>query len=217
MFLILLFIICLACVIVYTKKQDKENEYQKYKKEKFSNLSQNINVEPDVLSYKEKNTKEYKIAGVTFENENGKDIQKEIKKILREYISEGLIDKEDMYGGYTNSEIKEMDIEVSQFEDISFNAILKEATFENQPCVKVYMERADKNTYTHVGYIPKRYNQIQEVIGILHNNSDINLELYVVGGKIKQCETEIDDDYEEKITIETIELDYGLRLYVEYK
>lgn len=44
--------------------------------------------------------KSYKLSGVTYNNENGKDIQKEIAKILRKYVAEGIIDKDDMYLGY---------------------------------------------------------------------------------------------------------------------
>lgn len=166
---------------------------------------------------KNSNIKEYKLAGVTYKNEDNKDIQKEIKKILREYINEGIIDKEDMFLGYTNSDIKDMAIEVSQYEDITFNAKLKEDIFENKPCVKVYIERADGQTYTHIGYIPKRYNQIQEVIDILNNYNNIKLNLYIVGGKIKECQIDYDDDYNEKFYVETTELDYGFRLFIEYK
>lgn len=73
--------------------------------------------------------KSYKLSGVTYNNENGKDIQKEIAKILRKYVAEGIIDKDDMYLGYGNSDIKDMDIVVSQYEDIAFNAKIKKDIF----------------------------------------------------------------------------------------
>ena len=161
--------------------------------------------------------KEYKIAGVTFKNENKKDIQKEIKKILREYIAEGYIDKDDMYLGYTNADIKDMALEVSQYEDIEFDAKIKEDFFDNKPCVKVYIKRADGVTYTHIGYIPKKYKQIEEVLDILNNHEIKSTKLYVVGGNIKECEIEYDDEYKEHFYVETKSLDYGLRLFIEYK
>lgn len=161
-------------------------------------------------------TKQYKIAGTTFNNENNKDIQKELKKILKEYINEGYINKDDMYLGYSTSDIKNMDLEVSQFEDIKFNAKLKEDIFENKPCIKVYIKRADNITYTHIGYIPKRYNQIEEVSEIINNYHIKELSLYIVGGTIKKCQVEEDDEYNEHFYVETISLDYGLRLFIEY-
>lgn len=160
--------------------------------------------------------KSYKLSGVTYNNENGKDIQKEISKILRKYVSEGIINKEDMYLGYENSDIKAMDIAVSQYEDIAFNAKIKKDTFNGKPCIKVYIENADKKTYTHIGYIPKTHKQIQEVIDIIDNNKNIVLTLYVTGGKNKRCRVETDDDYNEKYYVETIELTYGFNLFIEY-
>lgn len=160
--------------------------------------------------------KSYKLSGVTYDNENGKDIQREIAKILRKYVSEGLIDKEDMFLGYDNSDIKDMDICVSQYENIAFNAKIKKDTFEGKTCVKVYIENADKKTYTHIGYIPKKHKQIQEVIDIINNNENIGLTLYVTGGKNKRCRVETDDEYNEKYYVETVELTYGFNLFIEY-
>ena len=42
------------------------------------------------------------------------------------------------------------------------------------------------------------------------------LSLYIVGGKIKQCQLEENDEYNEHFFVETITLDYGLRLFIEY-
>lgn len=190
------------------KKNDLDQET-----ERFLN---NLNI-PKSEPIKTFQTKEYKLAGVTYKNEDGKDIQKEIKKILREYVSDEIITKDEMYGGYSNSEIKDMDISVSQYEDISFDAKLKEDIFEDSPCVKVYIKRSDYTTFTHIGYIPKKYKQIQEVLDIIHNYENIKLTLYVVGGKIKESKVETDDEYKERFYVDTIELDYGFRLYIEYK
>lgn len=211
-FAVFIFAIILRLIINRNNKQNTNDDES-------SSNSNNINnaVLENTIETNKALTKEYKIAGVTYNNENEKSIQKEISKILREYVQDGSIDKEDMYLGYTTSDIKDMDLEVSQYEDIPFNAKLEESTFENKPCVKVYMQRADGQTYTHVGYIQKRYNQIQEVIDILHNYKDIKLTLYVVGGKIKKCKMDYDDEYNEKFYVETITLDYGLRLFIEYK
>ena len=83
-------------------------------------------------------TLKFNVAGVTFKNEQEKDIQGEIKKILLEYERNDCFEK---YGGYTNSEIKELKIEVSEFEDATIEINLKEDIYENKPCIKIYLKR----------------------------------------------------------------------------
>ena len=39
----------------------------------------------------------FKVAGVTYENDEGKDIQAEIKRIVNDYKRAGEIDEEDLY------------------------------------------------------------------------------------------------------------------------
>lgn len=215
MYLLLIFVVL---VIIY-KKVKKKSNYENLESSETNNLNFSNNTQED-KSYNEQINpllKEYKIAGVTYENEEGKNIQTLIKKIINEYVKAEEITKDDMYLGYSNSEIKEFDLEVSQYEDIVFNAKIEEAVFDNKPCVKVYMQRADKETYTHVGYIPNKYNQIEEVLDIMKNNQIIKVYLNVVGGKIKTCEIEEDDEYNEHYYIETSTLDYGLRLFIEYE
>ena len=56
---------------------------------------------------------EFKVAGVTFENEDGKDIQKIIKTEIRKLKGAGEIGEK--YEGYTNTEIKEMDLNVQEY------------------------------------------------------------------------------------------------------
>ena len=160
--------------------------------------------------------KSYKLSGVTYDNEDGKNIQDIIPKILRKYVSEGFISKDDMYLGYDNSDIKDMDIVVSQYEDIPFKAKLKKDIWQEKPCVKVYIENADQSTYTHIGYIPKKNKQIQEVLTIMENNENIKTTLYITGGKNKRCRVETDDEYNEKYYVETIDLTYGFNLFIEY-
>lgn len=207
---LLLFVFAIVCRIIISSDDEQNNNY----------TSNSTSINDTILEETVETTntmREYKIAGVTHNNENGKNIQKEISKILREYVQSGFIDRSNMYLGYSSADIKDMDLEVSQYEDIPFKAKLEESTFDDKPCVKVYIQRADGETYTHVGYIQKRYDQIQEVINILHNYKDISLTLYIVGGKIKKCEIDYDDEYNEKFYIETINLDYGLRLLIKYK
>lgn len=147
---------------------------------------------------------EFKVNGITFENEDGKDIQKLIKKELRQLKENGLIGEK--YEGYTNSEIKEMDLNVQEYSDVTFNVKVKENIFEEKPCIKIYIEKLDGD-YIHVGYLPKKllkeYNQFKQ------DNEEITGVAELTGGKYKHCRY-YEEDYEEKVEVETVELDYGL-------
>lgn len=147
---------------------------------------------------------EFNVKGVTFENEDGKNIQKLIKKELRELKENGLINEK--YEGYTNSEIKEMDLNVQKYSAVTFNVKVKEDIFEEKPCIKIYIEKLDGD-YIHIGYLPKKllkeYNQFKQ------HNEEITGVAELTGGKYKHCRY-YEEDYEEKVEVETVELDYGL-------
>ena len=64
----------------------------------------------------------FRVKGVTFENEEDKDIQKGIKKILNEYKKNDFFGE--LYGGYTNKEIIEYDLNVSEYENVKLPAKL---------------------------------------------------------------------------------------------
>lgn len=150
---------------------------------------------------------EFKVKGVTFENEEGKNIQNLLKKELRELEKECLI--EEKYEGYTNAEIKDMDLNVQEYSGVSFNIKLKEDTFENKLCVKVYIQK-NNGEYIHVGYMPKKL--LKEYEEIKKNTMEIKGIAELTGGRYKHCsyyEEEYDEEYED-VEIETIELDYGL-------
>lgn len=155
---------------------------------------------------------EFKVAGVTFENEDGKDIQKIIKTEIRKLKEAGEIGEK--YEGYTNTEIKEMDLNVQEYSDITFYVKIKDDIFEGKPCVKIYIEKYDGN-YVHVGYMPKKllneYEELKKTAIKISGTAELT------GGKYKCCEYYENDEYEEMIEVETIELDYGLtvKLYFE--
>lgn len=154
---------------------------------------------------------EFKVNGVTFENEDGNDIQRIIKKEIRELKESGLINEK--YEGYSNKEIKEMDLNVQEYSDITFDVKIKEAIFEDKPCVKIYIEK-NNGDYVHIGYLPKKllkeYN--------LYKEDAINITgtAELVGGKYKHCIC-YEEDYEEKTEVETIELDYGLLVNLNFE
>ena len=149
----------------------------------------------------------FKVKGVTFKNEDGKDIQKEIIKILKEYKKNEYFDS--LYGGYTNKEIKEMDLNVSEYEGYQFPAKLVGDEYDGEECLKIYFKTYE-DEYIHVGYAPK---ETLKEIGEWINKTGLKVDgkLEVTGGKYKHVEL-YEEDYEEKEQIVTEELTYGLEL-----
>lgn len=152
-------------------------------------------------------TMNFKIAGITLPNKDGKDPQEEIKRILKDYKRTGYIDENDLYEGYTNREIKEDDIEVSEYKNMHFPVKLKQAKFENDDCIEVYFVEDNKQE-THIGYVPK--NLVKECIEWLSKeNIETTMSLKITGGKVKMVEEEekSNGDYAEKVV--TDERNYG--------
>lgn len=153
----------------------------------------------------------FKVKGVTLKNEDGKDIQKEIKNILKEYKDNDYF--ESLYGGYTNSEIKEMDLNVSEYEGEIFPVKLVGDEYNHDECLKVYFKTYN-DEYVHVGYAPK--DKLEELSNWLtKENLKINGKLEVVGGKYKHSEI-YEEDYKEKERVVIEELTYGLEVTLEF-
>lgn len=153
----------------------------------------------------------FNVAGVTFKNEEGKDIQKEIKRIMNEYKKNGYF-SEGLFNGYTNKEIKENDLNVSEFEGYNFPAKFVGDEYEGQPCFKVYIKTSNDD-YVHIGYIPKE--SLSEATEWFTRNLKIIGTLKIVGGKYKHCEI-VEEDYEEKEIIEIEELSYGAEVTLNF-
>lgn len=154
---------------------------------------------------------EFKVAGVTYENEEGRDIQKEIKKILNEYKRNDYFDE--LYDGYTNSEIKEMDLHVSEYEGCKFPAKIVGDEYKGEECFKIYFKTYN-DEYVHIGYSPK--DSIEELIEWLSKeNIKVDGTLEIIGGKYKYCEL-YEEDYEEKERVATKELTYGIKILLKF-
>ncbi len=145
----------------------------------------------------------FNVKGVTFENEDGKDIQKEIRKIFLEYEKNGAFEK---YSGYTNTEIKEFVGEVAEFEDAIVKMQLKEDIYEGKPCVKVYIKKYD-GSYCHIGYIPKE--MIKQYLRLKEQFKKTKEHIELIGGKIKQLEYDDETDREKVVVVE---LTYGFEV-----
>ena len=168
----------------------------------------------------------FNVRGTTFKNEDGIDIQKGIKQVLKEYKENGYITKEDLYNGYSNTDIKEMDLNVSEYEDIEFGGRIKKDTYKGEICYKVYISKIygiDENSfvsmnfndiddnYFHIGYVPKE--DLEELNKILEdeNAKKYRVSIKITGGKYKHSRY---DTYEDKEKIEINELTYGFETTV---
>lgn len=146
---------------------------------------------------------DFNVKGITFKNEEGKDIQDEIRKTLLEYERYGSFEK---YGGYTNEEIKEFVNEVAEFEDAEIEIALKEDVYEEKPCIKVYLKKYN-NSYYHIGYMPK--DLVKKYLKLKKDFKEYKISANLVGGKIKQLEYDVVTDKEK---VEIVDLDYGVEV-----
>lgn len=153
----------------------------------------------------------FKVAGVTFKNEDGKDIQKEIIKVLNEYKNNNYFDE--LYGGYTNPEIKEMDLNVCQYEGYKFPAKIVGDEYNGENCFKIYFKTYNDD-YIHIGYAPKK-NLEELTEWLTKENINVKGTLSIVGGKYKYCEL-YEEDYEEKEKVVTKELTYGIEIQLDF-
>ncbi|MFK4308946.1 hypothetical protein ABH957_003623 [Bacillus sp. RC242] len=156
------------------------------------------------------NTLTFNVAGVTFENDKGKDIQALLRRIARAIAKENYIDS---YGGYTNKELLEFSGEASEFEDVEFGdyiSFVKDPDNEfDKNAIKVIVNLDAKEF--HIGYVPKEQNI--EVGKLLDSDSIINILADFVGGKTKS----VDYDYEkDKDVIVITELTLGVSITLRF-
>ncbi len=157
------------------------------------------------------NTLTFNVAGVTFENDKGKDIQALLRRIARAIAKENYIDS---YGGYTNKELLEFSGEASEFEDVEFGdyiSFVKDPDNEfDKNAIKVIVNLDAKEF--HIGYVPKEQNI--EVGKLLDSDSIINILADFVGGKTKS----VDYDYEkDKDVIVITELTLGVLINLRFE
>lgn len=157
---------------------------------------------------------DFKVAGITLLNKDGKDPQKEIKRILQEYKRTGFIDEEDLFEGYSNREIKEEGIEVSEYKGVYLPVKIISSKFENEDCFEVYLIEDNKQE-THIGYMPK--NLVNEAIKWFSKEGiKTKIKLQITGGKVKFVD-EVENqngDYIEKVV--TDERNYGGVVYLNF-
>ncbi|WP_368657612.1 HIRAN domain-containing protein [Metabacillus halosaccharovorans] len=150
----------------------------------------------------------FNVAGVTFENDNNKEIQPLLRRIARQIAKDNDIES---YAGYTNAEILEYVESVSEFEDLECGDYIR---FEKDPnnefdenAIKVVIDLDGKKH--HIGHVPKKENV--KIGSLLDSDSDLDISANFVGGKIKEVEYDFEKD---KDVVITNELTLGLEITI---
>ncbi|MGG0152316.1 HIRAN domain-containing protein [Bacillus mycoides] len=157
------------------------------------------------------NTLTFNIAGVTFDNDKGKDIQSLLRRIARAIAKEYDIES---YGGYTNKELLEIWGEASEFEDIEFGdyiSFVKDPDNEfDKNAIKVIVNLNDKEF--HIGHVPKKQNI--KIGKLLDSESITSISANFVGGKTKSVDY---DDEKDKDVVVITELTLGVLITLRFE
>lgn len=198
--------------VIEQKIEDKSFDFEQLKKdlksfeEKDKHLSEELKEVDKLLEKNKPNTTsspkiralaKFSVAGVT---QDGR--QKLLKQLVvdeKEYL-----DSNDLYGGYSNSEIRnyggnyyEVDISGTEFE----LSLIPEPENEYDPnAIKVVHKDIGK-----IGYVPKE--RTKSILNILDKNN-YRIEWWLRGGKRKYY-----DDYDDKVRTETLSYGVLIRLY----
>lgn len=155
----------------------------------------------------------FRVAGVTANNDLGKDIQGLLKRNGRAYCKENYIP---FYSDYTNREILDDNMDgVSEFEELTFeNSKLSFVPEPTNPhdinAIKVFITYTDKPI--HIGYVPKK--ETKNLKNILDHKEISFITASFVGGKIKVIEYDYETDKDKVITKE---LTLGVEITIKYK
>lgn len=157
------------------------------------------------------NSLTFNVAGVTFDNDKGKDIQSLLKRIARAIAKEYNIES---YGGYTNKELLEMWVEASEFEDVEFGdyiSFVKDPDNEfDKNAIKVIVNLDNKEF--HIGHVPKKQNV--EIGKLLDSESITRISANFVGGKTKSVDY---DDEKDKDVVIITELTLGVLITLRFE
>lgn len=150
---------------------------------------------------------EFKVKGTSFNNEDGKSRQKIIQEVLKTYLENDYIEKEEFYGGNTNKEIEEYDLYVSKYEDIPFSAKLKKDKYKNEDCIAVYLLDYNNNEF-QIGNVPKEL--VKEVMTYI-KEQELNVTANILGKEYKKYDFD-----EDKVIIEKVD-SYGISINLPKK
>lgn len=180
-----------------------------------TNTNANTNTSVDTNAKPKTNLFSFRTAGISLENDKGKDIQSTLQRYARKYCKENDID---LFGGYTNKEILEdyfLSEGVSEFCDLSFDN--KQVIFVPEPdnpydknAIKIYLDFDFDQL--HIGYVPKKYTK--KLMNIINTKEVVSFDGKIIGGNIKEM---VMDDYTDKWKVEKKQLTLGFEIDIIYK
>lgn len=129
------------------------------------------------------------------ENEEGINIQKGIENILNEFKTKGYCNK--TYNGYTDNEIIERKLYVTEYQDQEFRGYIEECYYQGQKTYKVFIKDY-RNDCFHIGYVP--FNRVLEIKELIDNNKlELKGNIFILGGNAKYYnQTDNEIKYETK-------------------
>lgn len=144
------------------------------------------------------NFEEYKVHGISYDNEDGHSIQ----KLLGAFVKDEY--KDDKLSSAEIKEELEYEDRVYVYPTLDISVILEPTEYDGEPAVKV-MGETSPLVFNHIGWIPKRdAAHVTEII----NNNDYEVTAELVGGPYKY----LDDDG--KICSDSTE--FGCRVFLTY-
>lgn len=154
----------------------------------------------------------FRVAGVTKENDQGKDIQNILKRLAGGYKRNEYIES---WNGNTKKEMLEYGYEGFEFEDELISNIIRLEREPDNPhdsnAIKVYIKDVNDGEH-HVGYIKRE--ETEEVVALTHDKDIIGIDVEFTGGKRRTIEY---DSIEDKEYFEEDEVTRGLKLRFKYR
>ncbi|MCM3711952.1 HIRAN domain-containing protein [Sporosarcina luteola] len=154
----------------------------------------------------------FRVAGVTKENDQGKDIQNLLKRLAGGYKKNEYIES---WNGNTKKEMLEYGYEGFEFEDESISNIIRLEREPDNPhdpnAIKVYIKDVNDGEH-HIGYIKRE--ETEEVVALTHDKDIVGIDVEFTGGKRRTIEY---DSVEDKEYFEEDEVTRGLKLIFKYK
>lgn len=143
----------------------------------------------------------FKVAGVTYDNEDGtnrQDVLKELAKDVRDVIS-----PEDIYCGMRNKDFSDFNGSMSELEAFKFEVDVVKTEFDGETAYQV-----SHGDYGVFGYMPK--DKIDEYEDLKYHYDKKTYTAHLTGGKMKRFNFDT-----EKVEVDT--LNYGMIVEVNGK
>lgn len=173
--------------------------------------SQNTNSKQNNINKHSEKVFTFKVSGVSFDDDTGKNRQTIIKHIIKQGIKMEYLTA---YNDISNKEMIEDYINPNYYVAGQYikSTKLETSKYNNEEAIKVYISDYEDNYY-HIGWVP--HDDIYKVLTILQSNNTIKIYSEFIGGKYKEIWYDDIND-QEKIKTNT-DLSYGIKVIIKIK